>query len=103
MGDQIRAQEEYLDAISILEKRNRTVEETRWMGSSYYNAYILFNQGGMEFSREDFLEKAYLLYQQIDDKPGLSNCYNSYASIHYKKKELPETLENLEQALQAQL
>lgn len=99
MGDQIRAQEEYLDAISILEKRkNRTAEETRWMGSSYYNAYILFNQGGMEFSREDFLEKAYLLYQQIDDKPGLSNCYNSYASIHYKKKELPETLENLEQA-----
>lgn len=96
MGDQIRAQEAYLEGISLLEKKKlRNKEETRWMGSCYYNAYILFNQGGMEFSREDFLEKAFQLYSQINDQPGLSNCYNSYASLKYKANDLSGTLENL--------
>jgi signal transduction histidine kinase len=96
MGDQIRAQEAYLEGISLLEKKKlRSQEETRWMGSCYYNAYILFNQGGMEFSRDDFLEKAFQLYSQINDKPGLSNCYNSFASLRYKANDLPGTLENL--------
>lgn len=96
LGDQPAAQSCYLDAISLLEKTNdKDRDQIHWQAACYYNAYILFNQSGMEFTREDFLEKAHQLYGSIDDFTGLSNIYNSYASSAFKRGDKKEALDNL--------
>lgn len=96
MGDQVRAQNEYLRAIGLLEKVEKTdKEEKRWLAASLYNAYILFNQEGIEFNQDEYLERAYHLYKEIDEKSGLANCYNSFAVTHFKKNNLEKALEYL--------
>ncbi|MFZ1826614.1 MAG: ATP-binding protein [Chitinophagales bacterium] len=96
MGNQVKAQNEYLRAIGLLDNKvNITGEEKRWLAASLYNAFILFNQGGVEFNQEEFLERAYTLYKEIDEKSGLANCYNSFAVKHFKNNNVEKSLEYL--------
>lgn len=96
MGDQVKAQNEYLRAIALLDKKeNITSDEKRWLAASLYNAFILFNQGGVEFNQEEFLERSYNLYKELDEKSGLANCYNSFAVKHFKNNNVEKSLEYL--------
>lgn len=96
MGDQVRGQNEYLRAISLIDKKeNLQTDEKRWLAASLYNAYILFNQEGVEFNQDEFLERSYHLYKEINEKSGLANCYNSFAVTHFKNNNLEKALEYL--------
>ncbi|MFN3939130.1 MAG: ATP-binding protein [Chitinophagales bacterium] len=96
MGDQVRAQIEYLRTISLIDKKeNLQTDEKRWLAASLYNAYILFNQEGVEFNQDEFLERSYHLYKEINEKAGLANCYNSFAVTHFKNHNLEKALEYL--------
>ncbi|MFN0274698.1 MAG: ATP-binding protein [Chitinophagales bacterium] len=96
LGEQINAQEEYLMGVRQLEFKNHLKEhEKRWLASTYYNLFILFNQEGVEFTQEEYLHKAFRLYESVNDKSGISNCFNSFAVFHYKKKEYQKSLEYL--------
>ncbi len=96
MGDQVKAQHEYLRTIALLDKKeDNDGEEKRWLAAALYNAFILFNQEGVEFNQEEFLERAYHIYKEIGEKSGLANCYNSFAVKHFKNNNLEKSLEYL--------
>ncbi|MBC8173123.1 MAG: hypothetical protein H7X71_04380, partial [Chitinophagales bacterium] len=99
MGEQANAQNEYLHTIRLLEfKDTRTDTEKTWLASSYYNLFILFNREGVEFTQEDYLQNAFRLYSELHDKPGIANCYNSFAVYHYKKLDYKKSIEYLHRA-----
>ncbi|MBC8047107.1 MAG: hypothetical protein H7Y00_09955 [Fimbriimonadaceae bacterium] len=96
LGELINAQGEYLKAARIIEFKEKLQDhEKRWLASVYYNLFILFNQEGAEFTQEDYLQKAFQLYKDVDDKSGIANCYNSFAVFHYKKKSFESSLDYL--------
>lgn len=99
MGEQVKAQHEYLALIKLIEGK-KTIEniERTWLASAYYNLFILFNKDGAEFTKEEFLQKAFDIYTDLNDSSGIAHCYNSFAVFYYKKNELNKSLDYLLQA-----
>lgn len=99
IGERIASQNEYLDAVRLMEfRQDLNANEKRWLASTYYNLFILFNQEGVEFTQEEYLQKAFEIYEAVGDKSGISNCYNSFAVLHYKKKDYSKSLVFLKKA-----
>lgn len=99
LGEEVNAQDEYLKSIRILEFRDKLKPYQKgWLASTYYNLFILFNKEGVEFTQDEYLQKAFQLYESISDKSGMANCYNSFAVYYYKKKDLHKALEYLQRA-----
>jgi len=96
MGDHEQSQKHYFKVVNLLEADSETdYYGKRWLAHAYYNIFILFNSQGAEFLFEEYLNKALDVYQNIDDKGGIANCYNSYAVYYYKRKEYEKALSNL--------
>lgn len=93
-GDNEASQKHYLQCIQLLElKPDKNYYEKRWLAHAYYNVFILFNFIGAEFTQNEYLNKAITVYQEIDDKSGMGNCYNSYAVFYFKSGKLKDALE----------
>lgn len=96
MGDNVLTQKHYLEVIKFLEPRvEKSYYEKRWLAHTYYNIFILFNFTGTEFAQDEYLNKAFDMYQQINDNSGIANCYNSYAVYYFKKNENSVALDYL--------
>lgn len=100
IGDNELTQKHYIKTINLLEQEKEIdVYERRWLAHAYYNIFILFNSQGVEFSMEEYLNKALEQYEIIGDKSGIANCYNSYAVYFHKQKDYEKALSHLLKAL----
>lgn len=100
MGDNELTQKHYIKAINLLEQvKEIDVYERRWLAHAYYNIFILFNSQGVEFSMEEYLNKALEQYKIIGDNSGIANCFNSYAVYFHKQKDYEKALTHLLKAL----
>jgi len=96
MGDNVLTQKHYLETIKLLEQREeKSYYEKRWLAHTYYNIFILFNFTGTEFAQDEYLKKAFEVYEQIGDFSGIANCYNSYAVYYFKKNDNKSALDYL--------
>lgn len=96
MGDSVLTQKHYLETIRLLEQRaDKNYYENKWIAHTYYNIFILFSFTSADLAEDNYLNKAFEVYKQINDISGIANCYNSYAVYYFKKNENEAALSNL--------
>jgi signal transduction histidine kinase len=91
LGDLESSHSSYLKAITISEKKGPvTAEEKDALGNLYYNMSVLFRTKEFGALRKGYLEKAKELFEQTNNKLGLSRYYNA-ASSYYAYNDDPQT------------
>lgn len=103
IGDRISARLWFSKASELLKELGEDASDDilRRLAGIYYNQTNLYRGLEQDESRNSYLEKSRKIYERLDDKTGLGNCYLSLGNyLAEKDRSNPERLEHYRKALE---
>lgn len=99
MGNVAKAREYFINALQAYEAKNsQEPEDLLMIADVNYKLYISYN-GIADEEAEKHYQKAYKLYQALQNGNGLMNCYNSRARVEFNGGNYVGALDYMQKAL----
>lgn len=94
LGEMIKAKESYDESISLLEKLPKISDEgVLTLARSLFNESIIYGNLQLNNLAQEYLDRAYILFEKANCSSGLVRSYISIGVRHYQRKELELSLE----------
>ncbi|MFN8322917.1 MAG: ATP-binding protein [Chitinophagales bacterium] len=83
LGELTRANETYNEGIRILElKQPKTTEDKEILAGLYFNVVTLHKESEMDEAKLRYIDKAFQLFTEIENRQGIARTYISYANYY---------------------
>ncbi len=81
LGERRKARMAYDKGIALLEDgRTQSTEDKEILAGMYFNIVSLYKEIELNEQRQKFIDKAFTLFSQIENKQGIARCYIAYAN-----------------------
>lgn len=95
-----KANDHYIEALKQLENASEDeLYKKRIEAQINYNLFLLCNYSNKNAVLQEYYNRAFELYSELNDTEGISACYNAMARIAYNRADYAESLRYMQLAL----
>lgn len=96
----VKANDHYIEALKqLIDAPEDDLYKKRIEAQVNYNLFLLCNYSNKNAVLQEYYNKAFELYTELNDTEGISACYNAMARIAYNNTDYAESLRYMKEAL----